>query len=105
MCIRDRDINGHLISQHRDEKDWFRYTLTFRQVLAYFACELEMCIRDSLPTVTLSSTTGNELLEVWYYGDLLTVKGEPQFYIIDLSLIHIFFLFLLRRQFLLLAFA
>ena len=34
------DINGHLISQHRDEKDWFRYTLTFRQVLAYFACEL-----------------------------------------------------------------
>ena len=30
-----------------------------------------------LPTVTLCSTTGNELLEVWYYGDLL------------LSLIHI----------------
>ena len=36
-----------------------------------------------LPTVTLCSTTGNELLEVWYYGDLLTVKGEPQSYIID----------------------
>ena len=36
-----------------------------------------------LPTVTLSSTTGNELLEVWYYGDLLTVKGEPQSYIVD----------------------
>ena len=31
----------------------------------------------------LCSTTGNELLEVWYYGDLLTVKGEPQSYIID----------------------
>ena len=30
-----------------------------------------------LPTVTLCSTTGSELLEVWYYGDLLTVKGEP----------------------------
>ena len=29
------------------------------------------------------STTGNELLEVWYYGDLLTVKGEPQSYIVD----------------------
>ena len=29
-----------------------------------------------LPTVTLCSTTGNELLEVWYYGDLLTVKGQ-----------------------------
>ena len=30
-----------------------------------------------LPTVTLCSSTGNELLEV---GDLLTVKGEPQSY-------------------------
>ena len=36
-----------------------------------------------LPTVTLCSSAGNELLEVWYYGDLLTVKGESQFYIID----------------------
>ena len=27
--------------------------------------------------------TGKELLEVWYYGDLLTVKGEPQSYIVD----------------------
>ena len=35
------DINGHLISQHRDEKDWFPYTLTFRRVLTHFACELD----------------------------------------------------------------
>ena len=35
------DINGHLISQQRDEKDWFPYTLTFRRVLVYFACELD----------------------------------------------------------------
>ena len=34
------DIDGHLISQHRYEKDWFPYTLTFRQVLAYLACAL-----------------------------------------------------------------
>ena len=27
-----------------------------------------------LPTVTLCSSTGKELLEVWYCGDLLTVK-------------------------------
>ena len=31
-----------------------------------------------LPTVTLCSSTGKELLEVWYCGDLLTVKGEPR---------------------------
>ena len=35
------DINGHLISQHRDEKDWFPYTLTFRRVLTHFASELD----------------------------------------------------------------
>jgi len=35
------DINGHLISQHRNEKRWFPYTLIFQRVLAYFACELD----------------------------------------------------------------
>ena len=35
------DINGHLVSQHTNEKDWFSYTLTFRRALAYFACELD----------------------------------------------------------------
>ena len=35
-----------------------------------------------LTTVTLCSTSGNEGLEVWYYGDLLTINGEPQLYIV-----------------------
>lgn len=35
-----------------------------------------------LTTVTLCSTSGNEWLEVWYYGDLLTLNGEPQLYIV-----------------------
>ena len=35
-----------------------------------------------LTTVTLCSTSGNEWLEVWYYGDLLTINGEPQLYIV-----------------------
>lgn len=35
-----------------------------------------------LTTVTLCSTTGNERLEVWYYGDLLTINEEPQLYIV-----------------------
>ena len=30
--------------------------------------------KKRLTTVTLCSTTGNELLEVWYYGDLLTIN-------------------------------
>lgn len=36
-----------------------------------------------LPTVSLCSTSGNELLEIWFYGNLLTVKGEDQPYIVD----------------------
>ena len=36
-----------------------------------------------LPTVTLCSTAGNELLEVWYYGNLFMVKGELQPYIVE----------------------
>ena len=31
-----------------------------------------------LPTVTLCSTTDNELLEVWYYGDLLIGNCETR---------------------------
>ena len=38
--------------------------------------------KKRLITVTLCSATGNELLEVWYYGDLLTINGEPQLYIV-----------------------
>ena len=35
-----------------------------------------------LPTVTLCSTTGNELLEVGSYVDLVTLSEEPQLYIV-----------------------
>lgn len=38
--------------------------------------------KKRLTTVTLCSTSGNEWLEVWYYGDLLTINGEPQLYIV-----------------------
>ncbi len=34
------EINGDLASKIRDEK-WVPYTLKFRRVLAYFACELD----------------------------------------------------------------
>lgn len=36
-----------------------------------------------LPTVSLCSTSGNEFLEIWYYGDLFNVTGESQPYIVD----------------------
>ena len=36
-----------------------------------------------LPTVSLCSTSGNEFLEVWYYGDLFNVARESQPYIVD----------------------
>ncbi len=50
-------------------------------------CWLEGHVKERkqkrLLTVTLCSSARNELLEVWYYGDLITVKGESQSYIID----------------------
>ncbi|WP_195599396.1 hypothetical protein [Longibaculum muris] len=35
------DINGHLIYNNTNEKDWISYQLVFQQVLAYFSCELD----------------------------------------------------------------
>ena len=47
---------------------------------------LEGHIKDSLEkksTITLCSSTGNEWLEVWYYGELFIITGEAQPYIVD----------------------
>lgn len=47
---------------------------------------LEGHIKTSLEkksTITLCSSTGNEWLEVWYYGELFTITGEAQPYIVD----------------------
>ena len=56
---------------------------SFPQIPTWLEGHVKERKQKRLPTVTLCSSAGNELLEVWYYGDLLTVKGESQFYIID----------------------
>lgn len=33
--------------------------------------------------MTICSSSGNDTFEVWYYGNLFNVKGEPQPYIVD----------------------
>lgn len=43
------DINGHLISQHRDEKDWFPYTLTVADGL--FCREIDGLFCRSSPDI------------------------------------------------------
>lgn len=35
------EINGMLVSLHTNEKEWFKYKLTFKRVLACFFCELD----------------------------------------------------------------
>lgn len=35
------EINGNLVIRHRDEKEWFPYTLTFHGVLVCLSCELD----------------------------------------------------------------
>ncbi len=36
-----------------------------------------------LTTMTISSSTGNDQLEIWYYGDLFKVPNEEQQYIVN----------------------
>ena len=56
------DINGNLISQHRDEKDWFPYTLTFRRVMTYFACE-----RDTYENLVGTEHLDGRKAAVWIF--------------------------------------
>ena len=67
-------IRAHTTMKKRD---------SFPQIPTWLEGHVKEREQKRLPTVTLCSSAGNELLEVWYYGDLLTVKGESQFYIID----------------------
>lgn len=56
---------------------------SFPQIPTWLEGHVKEQTQKRLPTVTLCSSAGNELLEVWYYGELFTVKGEPQPYIVD----------------------
>ena len=49
-------------------------TDSFPQIPTWLEGHVKERKQKRLPTVTLCSSAGNELLEVWYYGDLLTVK-------------------------------
>ena len=57
------------------------------QCKMYTPTYLEKYVKDfqkeDLVQLTLCSTAGNEMFEVWYYGDLFKVKGEPQPFIVD----------------------
>ena len=45
---------------------------SFPQIPTWLEGHVKERKQKRLPTVTLCSSAGNELLEVWYYGDLLT---------------------------------
>ena len=68
------DINGHLISKHRDEKDWIPYTLTFRQVLAHFACELD--IYENLAGTEHPDGSSFDLIEDSTWLESLSVRED-----------------------------
>lgn len=56
---------------------------SFPQIPTWLEGHVEERTQKRLPTVTLCSATGNERLEVWYYGNLFPVTGEPQPYLAD----------------------
>ena len=68
---------------HRHHHEKRRNGIPFPKSLSGWRAMSKNGNKSACPPVTLCSSAGNELLEVWYYGDLLTVKGESQFYIID----------------------
>lgn len=44
---------------------------------------IKSCVQSHFSIVNLFSTAGNELLEVWYYGDLYKEKNLSRPYIVD----------------------
>lgn len=44
---------------------------------------IKTCTTGRLLTITLCSITGNEQLEVWYCGNLLTIEGESKPFIVS----------------------
>lgn len=44
------------------------------KVPTWLESHIKECEEKRLLTVTLCPTTGNELLEIWYYGDLLRLS-------------------------------
>ena len=51
---------------------------SFPQIPTWLEGHVKERKQKRLLTVTLCSSAGNELLEVWYYGDLITVKGDKR---------------------------
>ena len=78
-------LNWNWMCDPTGKPDSHRYGRGSRRVI-FFLLGIVLIVtsimQKRLPTVTLCSTTGNELLEVWYYGDLLTLNEEPQLYIV-----------------------
>ena len=75
-------LNWNWMCDPTGTRDAHRHSRGYRRVVFFLLGVLLIVAEKRLPTVTLCSTTGNELLEVWYYGDLLTVKRRtPILYI------------------------
>ena len=57
------------------------------QYKMYIPTYLEKYVKDCQVNdyirLTLCSSTGNELFEIWYYGDFFEVKDEPQPFIVE----------------------
>ena len=53
------------------------------KIPAYLKNNVKNYEEKDFAIMTISSAAGNELLEIWYYGDMYTVSGEERDYIVD----------------------
>lgn len=60
-----------------------------RQMTEHIPTYLENYVKEfrenEFTEITFRSSAGNELFEVWYYGNLFKVKGEEQPYIVKIN--------------------
>lgn len=50
---------------------------------SWLSGHVKRCSQQRVTTLELCSSAGNELLEVWYYGDLYQVPNEELLYIVN----------------------
>lgn len=68
------EINGNLVTRHRNEKEWFPYTLIFRGVLACLSCELDTY--ENMGDISFSDGSDFDMIEESAWLQSLPIRED-----------------------------
>lgn len=68
------EINGDLVSKNTLNKEWYKYSMMFSRVLAYFACELET--HDMIAGIEHLDTSCFHIVENSNWIDTLPIRKD-----------------------------